>query len=43
MHQCEIHNKDGLLMLTDSEKAFVSVSWTFLCKILEFFTLAKTL
>ena len=35
MDYCERHNQNGLLMLIDFEKAFDSVSWNFLYKVLK--------
>ena len=37
MHFCEEQNKPGLLLLIDFEKAFDSVSWSFLYKTFKFF------
>ena len=37
MSHCEVNKVDGLLMLIDFEKAFDSVSWAFLYKVLTFF------
>ena len=37
MHITEINNIPGLLMLIDFEKAFDSISWSFLYKVLEYF------
>ena len=37
INECDISNKTGLLMLIDFEKAFDSISWKFIYKVLEFF------
>ena len=39
----ENKNIPGLMMLTDFEKAFDSVSWKFLSKALEFYGFSETL
>ena len=37
MHYAESNNINGLLVLIDFEKAFDSISWSFMYKVLEFF------
>ena len=37
LHTTEVKNIPGLLMLIDFEKAFDSLSWKFLYKVLKFF------
>ena len=37
LHFTEVENKPGLLLLIDFEKAFDSVPWTFIYKVLDFF------
>ena len=37
MHYTEVHNIPGLLLLVDFEKAFDSISWTFIDKVLDIF------
>ena len=37
LHYTEEENKPGLLLLIDFEKAFDSVSWKFIDKVLDFF------
>ena len=37
INYCDTSNKTGLLMLIDFEKAFDSISWKFIYKVLEFF------
>ena len=37
INYCDTSNKTGLLMLIDFEKAFYSISWKFIYKVLEFF------
>ena len=39
MHATEVKNVPGLLLLIDFEKAFDSLSWKFLYKVLNFFTI----
>ena len=43
MHQCEIKNLAGILMLIDFEKAFDSVSWRFLYKVFHFYNFSDNL
>ena len=43
IHQTELKNIPGLLMLIDFEKAFDSVSWKFLYKVLSFFGYSENL
>ena len=42
MYCTEKTRKEGLLMLTDFEKAFDSISWKFLYNVLEFFGFGQT-
>ena len=37
MHKTKISSINGLLMFIDFEKAFDSISWKFICNVLEFF------
>ena len=39
IHECEQQNKDGLILLVDFEKAFDSLSWTYIQEILPKFNL----
>ena len=41
MNYTEKHNLPGMLILSDFEKAFDSISWTFIYKTLEFFWIWK--
>ena len=43
IHQTEILNKPGMILLLDFEKAFDSVSWKFIHKVLNFLILARNL
>ena len=43
MQYCEDSNKDGLLLLIDFEKAFDSVSWSFLYKTFKFFNFGDSI
>ena len=42
MNYTEKHNVPGMLVLIDFEKAFDSISWTFIYKTLEFFGFGKS-
>ena len=43
MHCAEQYNLKGLLLLIDFEKAFDSISWSFINKVLSFFGLGKSI
>ena len=43
MNYCEDFKKDGLLLLIDFEKAFDSVSWSFLYKTFKFFNFGESI
>ena len=43
MQLCDDQQKDGLLLLVDFEKAFDSVSWSFLYKTFKFFNFGKSI
>ena len=42
MNYTEKHNLPGMLVLIDFEKAFDSISWTFIYKTLKFFGFGKS-
>lgn len=37
MHYCKENNNHGLILVVDFEKAFDSISWKFIFKVLHFF------
>ena len=43
LHFTEVENIPGLILLIDFEKAFDSVSWAFIDKVLDFLTLKLVL
>ena len=43
IHHCETHNKPGILMLIDFEKAFDSISWDFMPTAFKYFNFGNSI